>query len=215
MITTRPRPSRQLHDFVGELLDIFPNSYYYKRGAAAPCVRGGRRAARDSQPRWRCVRTSRHARRHVQPEGDLPVCDQFQVHAPHCALGKVQSVQRVRATCGCGGACTSGCSRTLWQHDHLAPAHRPHCFLQSQQLCCRSAHQGLRRTHCARAGAYSEQLQHSAGPPRWPVLGLVAAARTRPCARRAMLQRHALTRAAPCPALTPPRRSPSCKVATW
>jgi ribosome production factor 1 len=33
MITTRPRPSGKLHYFVAELMNMIPNSFYYKRGS--------------------------------------------------------------------------------------------------------------------------------------------------------------------------------------
>jgi ribosome production factor 1 len=32
MITTRPKPSPELYKFIGELLTLFPNAFYYKRG---------------------------------------------------------------------------------------------------------------------------------------------------------------------------------------
>ena len=31
MITTRPRPSRKIFDFIGDLLDLFPNAFFYPR----------------------------------------------------------------------------------------------------------------------------------------------------------------------------------------
>ena len=32
MITTRPQPSADLYQFIQELMDLIPNSFYYKRG---------------------------------------------------------------------------------------------------------------------------------------------------------------------------------------
>ena len=32
MITTRPNCSRKLYDFIGDLMRMIPNSYYYPRG---------------------------------------------------------------------------------------------------------------------------------------------------------------------------------------
>jgi len=32
MLTTRPKCSRKLYDFVGDLMRMIPNAYYYPRG---------------------------------------------------------------------------------------------------------------------------------------------------------------------------------------
>ena len=38
MITTRPAPSGELYHFIKDLMDIIPNSFYYKRGESFDCL---------------------------------------------------------------------------------------------------------------------------------------------------------------------------------